>query len=123
MDRTVMTATEQDEIVQRGGAAVRPVSYVVSVRPLWTAVAAWVGTAAIADGKSGADRRWDDAGAPSDVERLGGGIEDDPHDRGVACDTPHRIGPENRSPCRLAGDGTGRPSDAAPPVRLVTAAA
>jgi hypothetical protein len=76
----VVTA-EQDEIVQRGRAAVRPVSYVVGVRPLRTAIAAREGAAAVAHGEGGADPRRDDAGAPPDIERLAGGIEDDPDDR------------------------------------------
>jgi hypothetical protein len=78
--RTVVLAAEQDEVVQRGGAAVRPMTHVVRVSPLWTPLATRIGAAPIADSECGADRRWDDARAPADVERLAGGIEDDADD-------------------------------------------
>jgi len=80
VDRAVVMAAEQDEVVQRGGAAVSPVPHVVRVRPLRTAVATRIGAAAIADSECGADRGRDDAGAPTNVERLAGGIEDDAND-------------------------------------------
>jgi len=123
VDRAVVMAAEQDEVVQRGRAAFRPVPYVVSVRPLWTTVAARVDAAAIAHGEGGPDSRWDDPGAPAHVERLAGGVENHTDDRGVARDPPHSVRPQHSSPRRLSGGGTARPCDALPPARLIVVVA
>jgi hypothetical protein len=105
----MVVPAQEDEVVQRGRTAVRPVSYVMSVGPLWTTIAARVDAAAVAHGERGADGRWDDAGPTADVERLADGIEDDPDDRGVTGDPSHtasgpRTAPHVASPVIARSD-------------------
>src|SRR5215475_3034874 len=101
VDGAVVGPAEQGQVVQVGKAAVGPVGEVVGVGPGGWAVAAGEDAAAVAHDQCGAQRGWDGAGAPADVQRLAGAVGDDPGDPGVAGDPPGGFPGDGAGPAGL----------------------
>jgi hypothetical protein len=81
----VVLVAEQDEVVQVGQSAVGPVPDVVGDALGGGSVAALDDASAVADDQGAPLGGGDDAGGPSDVERVGAaGAQDDQVDGGVA---------------------------------------
>ena len=88
MDRAMMGAAEQGQVVEVGGAAMEPVSEVVGFAPGRGPVAAGHHTAAVADDQGGALGGGDDPAGPADLQRLGGGATQGRGEPGRRCLEP-----------------------------------
>src|SRR5690348_3577680 len=111
VDGAVVLAAEQHQVIQRRAAAVGPVLDVMSVCPLWTPIAAGVGTTAVTDDQRRADGWRDQPRPPAHVERLALRTEKDAGEGGITGEPPGRVGTQDRAPDRLRADQSTGPTE------------
>ncbi len=100
----MVVATEQDEVVERALAAVRPVVDVVSVDKAM-ALAARELTSTVAGDERAAGRRWYRASSPPGADRVAGVVIADGDERAVAGEPARRL----RRDARTVGDSSRSP--------------
>src|SRR5499426_2754696 len=107
MELRVMVAAQHDQIVDRGRPATAPMVAVMAIAPDRWDVAAGVLAMPVADHDRAPQPGRHHSSRPPDIQRLGGGVGDDPVYSGVAEQAAQQGRRDWPGPGQLAGFGAG----------------